>query len=153
MLLFAELHESHSGAPREQQRGPTTREGQAHSGERRSVHKGTLDARLLCVASSASAWRSSNPTICVQISDQGGGVPLRKIDRLFHYMYSTAPTPSLEQGAVPLVTTTRRFSCLQTGPCCRARPEPKAITPSLSRLVLATVCPFLGSMPDTFRAT
>lgn len=40
---------------------------------------------------------------CVQISDRGGGVPLRKIDRLFHYMYSTAPTPSLETGAVPLV--------------------------------------------------
>lgn len=48
--------------------------------------------------------RSSCPTVCVQISDRGGGVPLRKIDRLFHYMYSTAPTPSLEQGAVPLVT-------------------------------------------------
>ncbi|MBZ3875260.1 [Pyruvate dehydrogenase (acetyl-transferring)] kinase isozyme 3, mitochondrial [Sciurus carolinensis] len=31
-----------------------------------------------------------------EISDQGGGVPLRKIDRLFNYMYSTAPRPSLE---------------------------------------------------------
>ncbi|EMP25640.1 [Pyruvate dehydrogenase [lipoamide]] kinase isozyme 3 [Chelonia mydas] len=31
-----------------------------------------------------------------KISDQGGGVPLRKIDRLFNYMYSTAPRPSLE---------------------------------------------------------
>lgn len=40
-----------------------------------------------------------------QISDRGGGVPLRKIDRLFNYMYSTAPTPSLEPGAVPLVNT------------------------------------------------
>lgn len=40
-----------------------------------------------------------------QISDRGGGVPLRKIDRLFNYMYSTAPTPSLEPGAVPLVHT------------------------------------------------
>uniref|UniRef100_A0A8C6P8E8 Protein-serine/threonine kinase n=1 Tax=Nothobranchius furzeri TaxID=105023 RepID=A0A8C6P8E8_NOTFU len=37
-----------------------------------------------------------------KISDRGGGVPLRKIDRLFNYMYSTAPTPSLEPGAVPL---------------------------------------------------
>lgn len=42
-----------------------------------------------------------------QISDRGGGVPLRKIDRLFNYMYSTAPTPSLEPGAVPLVNTPR----------------------------------------------
>uniref|UniRef100_A0A3B4XE43 Protein-serine/threonine kinase n=1 Tax=Seriola lalandi dorsalis TaxID=1841481 RepID=A0A3B4XE43_SERLL len=42
------------------------------------------------------------PTFFPQISDRGGGVPLRKIDRLFNYMYSTAPTPSLEPGAVPL---------------------------------------------------
>lgn len=27
---------------------------------------------------------------------------MRKIDRLFNYMYSTAPTPSLEPGSVPL---------------------------------------------------
>ncbi|KAK1885175.1 [Pyruvate dehydrogenase (acetyl-transferring)] kinase isozyme 3 mitochondrial [Dissostichus eleginoides] len=36
--------------------------------------------------------------LSVKISDRGGGVPLRKIDRLFNYMYSTAPTPSLEPG-------------------------------------------------------
>uniref|UniRef100_A0A672FG17 Protein-serine/threonine kinase n=1 Tax=Salarias fasciatus TaxID=181472 RepID=A0A672FG17_SALFA len=40
--------------------------------------------------------------LSVKISDRGGGVPLRKIDRLFNYMYSTAPTPSLEPGTVPL---------------------------------------------------
>lgn len=45
-------------------------------------------------------------TFCVlQISDLGGGVPLRKIDRLFNYMYSTAPRPSLEPTrAAPLVS-------------------------------------------------
>ncbi|XP_023607100.1 pyruvate dehydrogenase kinase, isozyme 3 isoform X3 [Myotis lucifugus] len=38
-----------------------------------------------------------------KISDLGGGVPLRKIDRLFNYMYSTAPRPSLEPSrAAPL---------------------------------------------------
>ncbi|NWW39004.1 PDK3 kinase, partial [Panurus biarmicus] len=41
--------------------------------------------------------------LSIKISDQGGGVPLRKIDRLFNYMYSTAPRPSLEPSrAVPL---------------------------------------------------
>lgn len=50
------------------------------------------------------------PMFRLQISDRGGGVPLRKIDRLFNYMYSTAPTPSLEPGAVPLVHTQNHIS-------------------------------------------
>lgn len=45
------------------------------------------------------------PFCTLQISDLGGGVPLRKIDRLFNYMYSTAPRPSLEPTrAAPLVS-------------------------------------------------
>ncbi|MBN3305432.1 pyruvate dehydrogenase (acetyl-transferring) kinase isozyme 2, mitochondrial [Amia ocellicauda] len=31
----------------------------------------------------------------IKMSDRGGGVPLRKIERLFSYMYSTAPTPEI----------------------------------------------------------
>uniref|UniRef100_A0A8D0B574 Protein-serine/threonine kinase n=1 Tax=Sander lucioperca TaxID=283035 RepID=A0A8D0B574_SANLU len=31
----------------------------------------------------------------LQMSDRGGGVPLRKTERLFSYMYSTAPRPSI----------------------------------------------------------
>lgn len=39
-----------------------------------------------------------------QMSDRGGGVPMRKIDRLFNYMYSTAPRPRVETSrATPLV--------------------------------------------------
>ncbi|EPY85582.1 Pyruvate dehydrogenase [lipoamide] kinase isozyme 4, mitochondrial [Camelus ferus] len=34
--------------------------------------------------------------LTIKISDRGGGVPLRIIDRLFSYTYSTAPTPVVD---------------------------------------------------------
>ncbi|NWX21334.1 PDK2 kinase, partial [Aegotheles bennettii] len=40
--------------------------------------------------------------LSIKMSDRGMGVPLRKIDRLFSYMYSTAPTPQLSTGGAPL---------------------------------------------------
>ncbi|KAK9537613.1 hypothetical protein VZT92_005216 [Zoarces viviparus] len=41
--------------------------------------------------------------LTVKVSDRGGGVPLRKIDRLFTYTYSTAPRPSIDGArAAPL---------------------------------------------------
>ncbi|XP_010583969.1 PREDICTED: pyruvate dehydrogenase kinase, isozyme 2 [Haliaeetus leucocephalus] len=40
--------------------------------------------------------------LSIKMSDRGMGVPLRKIERLFSYMYSTAPTPQLGTGGAPL---------------------------------------------------
>ncbi|XP_009071855.1 PREDICTED: [Pyruvate dehydrogenase (acetyl-transferring)] kinase isozyme 2, mitochondrial, partial [Acanthisitta chloris] len=40
--------------------------------------------------------------LSIKMSDRGMGVPLRKIERLFSYMYSTAPTPQLSTGGAPL---------------------------------------------------
>ncbi|XP_076858899.1 pyruvate dehydrogenase (acetyl-transferring) kinase isozyme 1, mitochondrial [Brachyhypopomus gauderio] len=41
--------------------------------------------------------------LTVKVSDRGGGVPLRKIDRLFTYTYSTAPRPQMDSArAAPL---------------------------------------------------
>ncbi|KAG5855111.1 hypothetical protein ANANG_G00045480 [Anguilla anguilla] len=34
--------------------------------------------------------------LTIKMSDQGGGVPFRKIERLFSYMYSTAPAPQMD---------------------------------------------------------
>lgn len=35
------------------------------------------------------------------MSDKGGGVPFRRIDNLFSYMYSTAPAPQMGKHARP----------------------------------------------------
>lgn len=44
-------------------------------------------------------------------------MPLRKIDRLFNYTYSTAPTPSLDSKRVPLVRTNTNFSTNSSTRC------------------------------------
>ncbi|XP_037134171.1 pyruvate dehydrogenase (acetyl-transferring) kinase isozyme 2, mitochondrial [Syngnathus acus] len=37
----------------------------------------------------------------IKVSDKGGGVPFRRIENLFSYMYSTAPTPQMGEHARP----------------------------------------------------
>lgn len=45
------------------------------------------------------------PDPCLQVSDKGGGVPFRRIENLFSYMYSTAPAPQIgEHTRTPLVS-------------------------------------------------
>lgn len=51
-------------------------------------------------------------TLCFQMSDRGGGVPFRRTERLFSYMYSTAPRPCIgDKHRAPLVS---RYASLQT---------------------------------------
>jgi pyruvate dehydrogenase kinase 2/3/4 len=40
--------------------------------------------------------------VTIKISDQGGGIPRHKTDRLFHYLFSTAPRPSMTPTKTPL---------------------------------------------------
>nr|XP_046259339.1 pyruvate dehydrogenase (acetyl-transferring) kinase isozyme 1, mitochondrial isoform X3 [Scatophagus argus] len=55
--------------------------------------------------------------LTVKVSDRGGGVPLRKIDRLFTYTYSTAPRPSNDGSrAAPLSFRPHRTVCM-SGVC------------------------------------
>uniref|UniRef100_A0A915CQM2 Protein-serine/threonine kinase n=1 Tax=Ditylenchus dipsaci TaxID=166011 RepID=A0A915CQM2_9BILA len=42
-----------------------------------------------------------NENLSIKVSDQGGGVPQRKLDHLFHYLYSTAPQPRRNQSSTP----------------------------------------------------
>ncbi|KAG5279291.1 hypothetical protein AALO_G00076170 [Alosa alosa] len=43
--------------------------------------------------------------LTIKMSDRGGGVPFRKIERLFSYMYSTAPRPTIgDHQRAPLVS-------------------------------------------------
>lgn len=63
---------------------------------------------LLVYMEHNSSFRCLAPTLVSislsQMSDRGGGVPFRKIERLFSYMYSTAPRPSIsDKHRAPLV--------------------------------------------------
>ena len=40
--------------------------------------------------------------LTIKISDQGGGIPRHVTDRLFKYLYSTAPRPSMTPNKAPL---------------------------------------------------
>ena len=40
--------------------------------------------------------------VSIRISDQGGGIPRHITEHLFHYLYSTAPRPSMTPTKAPL---------------------------------------------------
>lgn len=66
---------------------------------------GTQGSGFFVFLSSFSCLASTLVSISVpQMSDRGGGVPFRKIERLFSYLYSTAPRPSIsDKHRAPLV--------------------------------------------------
>lgn len=68
----------------------------------------TVKVKLSCCIFCNGGYRMRKlfrPYVLLQVSDRGGGVPLRKIDRLFTYTYSTAPRPSIDGSrAAPLVS-------------------------------------------------
>lgn len=84
-------------------------------------------------------WRAPDMSHLPQMSDRGGGVPLRKIERLFSYMYSTAPTPQPGTGGTPLVR------CHNSSPPSASREDA-----CLSFHLFSSNChpaPFLTSLP------
>ncbi|MGH0150863.1 UNVERIFIED_CONTAM: hypothetical protein FKN15_022085 [Acipenser sinensis] len=89
----------------------------------------------------AAAERGQNNRVML---DRGGGVPLRKIDRLFSYMYSTAPRPVMDNssnaplmldrgGGVPLRKIDRLFSYMYS-----TAPRPVMDNSSNAPLALST---------------
>lgn len=58
-----------------------------------------------CSRTSHHSLSSPYTDPCLQVSDKGGGVPFRRIENLFSYMYSTAPAPQIgEHTRTPLVS-------------------------------------------------
>ncbi|XP_067343411.1 pyruvate dehydrogenase (acetyl-transferring) kinase isozyme 2, mitochondrial isoform X3 [Channa argus] len=52
----------------------------------------------------------------IKVSDRGGGVPFRRIENLYSYMYSTAPAPQMGEHARPPLEAKRRclLGCIST---------------------------------------
>ncbi|NXX64947.1 PDK4 kinase, partial [Spizella passerina] len=53
--------------------------------------------------------------LAIKISDRGGGVPVRKIERLFSYMYSTAPRPNVDDSRNTPLVRYFQYSCCNFG--------------------------------------
>lgn len=96
-LYLSECHASHHGAIR-RCHGVSCHPRAGRSGEWRPDCEGEAKSE------GSSLWVVCVTSFPLQVSDRGGGVPLRKIDRLFTYTYSTAPRPSLDGRAAPLVS-------------------------------------------------
>lgn len=142
-LYLSERHASHHGAVR-RCHGVSCYPRSGRSGEWRPDCEGrNISAR----GSICFVW-SAQLVFLSQVSDRGGGVPLRKIERLFTYTYSTAPRPSLDSShAAPLVSIPE--ARLQD----KANSFLKRTLPGFRRLVMGTAFPSLDCTRATFRAT
>ncbi|MBN3271440.1 PDK2 kinase, partial [Polyodon spathula] len=82
--------------------------------------------------------------LSIKMSDRGGGVPLRKIERLFSYMYSTAPTPQVGHSQSTPLLITSNWHVIQK---CLVPNGTRSLTQLLGEAVMMSAAGFGYGLP------